>query len=342
MSKKQRFFWILLTLFIGVIVFVYSFRKVNFKEFCRQIANTNYNWLLIAFLMIIFYYLTMTWILKILLRPTKVSFWGLIRTPLMEQFGNGITPFSVGGQPMQILGLQQAGVSVGEGSSVSLMKFVIYQGMIVVTFLICLVFGYQYVADHMLAMTSLVIFGIIIHVLVLLGLIFIMFFPPITEKLANIALIPFRWFLSDEQVNEISLKLDQKILEFHAVSHKLASDPKKLFEASCLTLIQLLVYYLIPYFILRAVGAENANAIFIVALNVILTLAISIFPVPGGAGGAEIGFSLLFSSFLANHTVTIFAMLVWRLMTYYFGIFAGLLAYNIIPNQLDEKNHVDN
>ncbi|EJO03823.1 hypothetical protein ATX43_03540 [Oenococcus oeni] len=342
MNTKQRVFWMFFTLFIGALAFIYSFHKVNIREFREQISQTNYGWLLVAFVLIIFYYLSMAWILKILLEPTKVSFWGILRTPFMEQFGNGITPFSVGGQPMQILGLRQAGVSLGEGSSVSLMKFVIYQSMIVIAFFICLLFGYQYVANHMLAMTSLVVFGIFIHALVLLVLIFIMFFPPITEKIANIVLIPFHWFLTDQQVDGIDRKLNQKIIEFHDVSKKLANDPKKLIKVSLVTLIQLFVYYLIPYFILLAVGADNADPMFIVVLNVILTLAISIFPVPGGTGGAEIGFSLLFSSFLPNHTVTIFAMLVWRIITYYFGIFAGLIAYNVIPNQLDEKDHVEN
>ncbi|MFT8470524.1 lysylphosphatidylglycerol synthase transmembrane domain-containing protein [Oenococcus sp.] len=342
MTTRQRIFWILFTLFIGAVVFIYSFHQVNLKQFCQQISKTNYGWLLFAFVLVIFYYLTMAWILKVLIAPHKASLWGIMRTPWMEQFGNGITPFSVGGQPMQILGLRQAGISVGEGTSVSLMKFVIYQGMIVVAFLICLLFGYQYVANHMLSMTSLVIFGIAIHVLVLLGLIFIMFFPPITEKIANLVLAPFHWFLSEQQTADIAKKLDQRILEFHEVSNKLAKNPRKLFAASLLTLLQLFIYYAIPYFILLAVGAHNADFIFIVALNVILTLAISIFPVPGGSGGAEIGFSLLFSSFLANHTVTIFAMLIWRILTYYFGIFAGLIAYNLVPSHYDGKNNVEN
>ncbi|WP_439425886.1 YbhN family protein [Oenococcus alcoholitolerans] len=340
MTKKQKFFWLLFTLFIGAVVFIYSFNDVDFREFSGLFKQTNYFWLILALLLIIFYYFSMSWTLDILLgKDNKASAWGLIRIPFMEQFGNGITPFSFGGQPLQILGLNQAGIPVGQASSISLMKFVIYQGMIVVAFLICLIFGYQYVADHMLSMTGLVIFGLVIHILVLLALISIMFFPPVTKKIADLCLKPFSFFLSDDQITSIRKKLDDKIVEFHDVSEQLLSNPKKILAASLVTLLQLFLFYSIPYFILLAVHADNADFMFIIALNVILTLAISIFPVPGGSGGAEAGFALLFSSFLSNHTVTIFAMLLWRIITYYFGIFAGLIAYNVLPNNRHGKNN---
>ena len=52
--------------------------------------------------------------------------------------------------------------------------------------------------------------------------------------------------------------------------------------------------------------------------------------ITGGVGGAELSFQLLFSPFVENSATLILVILIWRLITYYFGIFAGIIAY-IIP-----------
>ncbi len=63
-------------------------------------------------------------------------------------------------------------------------------------------------------------------------------------------------------------------------------------------------------------------------------MIISLFPIPGGAGGAEYSFSVLFSSFIGANSKLVLAMLLWRLLTYYFGMFAGMFALVIKPDKV--------
>ncbi len=51
-------------------------------------------------------------------------------------------------------------------------------------------------------------------------------------------------------------------------------------------------------------------------------MIISLFAIPGRAGGAEYTLSVLFASFIHSNTKLVLAMILWRLLTYYFGMFA--------------------
>ncbi|SUP52137.1 Uncharacterised protein [Weissella viridescens] len=52
----------------------------------------------------------------------QITWRDAIRVPLVEQLGNGITPFAAGGQPMQLVALAQSGIDVGRGGSILTMK----------------------------------------------------------------------------------------------------------------------------------------------------------------------------------------------------------------------------
>jgi uncharacterized protein (TIRG00374 family) len=163
-----------------------------------------------------------------------------------------------------------------------------------------------------------------------------MFSPKTTEWMAKIVTKPLKFVMKEEKVLDIQKNLFDKIDEFHTVSKKLFTQKKVLLKASLITLVQLFLFYSIPFFVLKAFHVEDVSFWFVIALNVILTMAVSIFPIPGGSGGAEYGFKLLFAKFIQWPAQLVLAMFIWRILTYYLGLFAGIIAYNFIPN--NDKN----
>ncbi|WP_369347179.1 flippase-like domain-containing protein [Amylolactobacillus amylophilus] len=86
-----------------------------------------------------------------------------------------------------------------------------------------------------------------------------------------------------------------------------------------------MAFYSVPYFILLAVGVQ-ANYFEVLILNVMITMIISIVPIPGGTGGAELSFKSLFAMFLTNQSSMVLAMFLWRFVTYFLGMILGLIA----------------
>lgn len=108
----------------------------------------------------------------------------------------------------------------------------------------------------------------------------------------------------------------------------------KMARVCVVTLLQLFFYYMIPYFIMLALGVHGMNLIMVVSLHVLIFMIISLFPIPGGAGGAEYSFSVLFASFIGSGSKLVLAMILWRLLTYYFGMFAGMVALVVKPDKI--------
>lgn len=329
MTKKNSIVFVLM-LVLGVIIFWWSFRDVSWEQFAHSMSNANWGWLALAVLAMIIYLVLEAVVVKIFVDDIheKISWRDALRVPLVEQLGNGITPFAAGGQPMQMVALAQSGIDVGRAGSILTMKFIIYQGMIVVNFLIALVIGYQYLTETIHSWTVVLFLGFLVHLFVIIALLMVMYWPKATDWLVQTFTKMVRP-ISEKKANQWQNVLEEKVANFHQESDMMRKNYMPVLKAMTVTFVQLMAFYLIPYFILLGLGAHHVDLLLVMALNVLIVMVISLFPIPGGAGGAEIGFSVLFAQFLPSHAQLVIAMILWRLITYYFGMFAGIFAFNI-------------
>lgn len=321
---------------LGIGIIIYSIKDIDVSLLIRDFMTLKFGWLLVALGCILLYLAIEGVITKLLMKDTpSFSFKDAFRVPLVEQLFNGITPFSSGGQPGQLFIMLQTGVDGGKASSILLMKFVVYQAMIVVNFFVSLLIGFSYVAEKMKLLALLIGFGFVIHLLVILGLLMIMYVPKVTKKMVYWGVYPLKWFLNAKRYEQINNTLSQKVDNLYLESVKLSHQPKLILKIAGLTFIQLLFYYLIPYFIMLAMGYHGINVIMITSLHVMIVMIISLFPIPGGSGGAELSFSSLFSSYISSNTKLVLAMILWRILTYYLGMILGVIALVIKPDRID-------
>lgn len=340
MSRKN---WLVLSLMLlaGVGIFAYSLRDINLHQVAHDLGRMNWAWFALAVVCIILYLALEGVVMKIFMvdRYPDFTWKDALRLPLIEQLFNGITPFSTGGQPAQLVALLQSGVEGGRASSVLLMKFVVFQAMVVINFIVSLVIGFHYIETKLHALSLLVVFGFLIHLGVIVALLLVMYWYQFTKRAANLLLKPMRWVMKAERYARLDQALNDKIDTFYAESLKIKREYGKLAKVCLVTILQLLFYYAIPYFIMRALGVTGLNLVMIIALNVLIFMIISLFPIPGGTGGAEYSFAVLFTSFIHSNAKLVLAMLLWRVLTYYFGMFAGMVALVIKPDRVQASDN---
>ena len=339
MSKKNKLA-LLLMILIGVGIFFYSVQGISYHDLVGDIMHLNWWWIAVAVLCMALSIVCEGFVVKELLKrqfPTY-SFKDSLRIPLIEALFNGITPFASGGQPAQLFALLQSGVDAGRATSILLMKFVVYQSMIVLNFIVCLFLGFHLIADKLHVMGLLLIFGFLIHLTVILGLLLIMYWYGFTKKMTNLCLRPFKRLLAPERYEKYDKLLNEKIDNFYRESLQLKANYRLLFKVSLITLIQLFFYYIIPFFILLALRVEHAELLTVMTLHVLIVMVISLFPIPGGAGGAEYSFSLIFSTFVNSGSKLVLAMIIWRIITYYLGMFGGMVALVIKPDKYSKQD----
>lgn len=338
MSRKN---WLVLILMViaGCGIFAYSMRDQNLHLIMTELTRMNWGWFLVAVICICLYMGLEGVVGKLFLTNRYPSFtWkDALRLPPIEQLFNGITPFSTGGQPAQLVALLQSGVEGGMASSVLLMKFVVFQSMIVISFLVSLLIGFHYIAEKLQALSLLVILGFIVHLSVIVALLLVMYWHGFTKRSANLLIKPASWFMKPQNYQRMSQKLNEKIDTFYQESVKMKSEYGKLTQVSVVTIAQLFFYYAIPYFIMLALGIHGINFVMVMSLHVLIFMIISLFPIPGGTGGAEYSFAVLFSSFMHSSSKLVLAMILWRILTYYFCMFAGMVCVVLKPDRVKQE-----
>jgi len=121
MSRRNK--WVLtLMLLLGIAIFAFSLRDIKFSVLVNDFVHINFWWFGVAILCMVLYLGLEALIVKVFIsdRIEGFTFKDALRIPMVEQLFNGITPFSSGGQPAQLIALMQTGVDAGKASSVLL------------------------------------------------------------------------------------------------------------------------------------------------------------------------------------------------------------------------------
>ncbi|WP_390410388.1 lysylphosphatidylglycerol synthase transmembrane domain-containing protein [Lacticaseibacillus jixiensis] len=336
MNKKNQFA-VFVMVAIGVAIFAFEMKDLDVRQVWHTLNHMQLQWLVVALAVMLASWLVESVVVKTFVEHPgeHLPFRSAMRVPLIEQLFNNITPFASGGQPAQLVALMQSGVEGGRASSVLLMKFVVYQFMVLINFVLTIIVGFRRVATHFQPLAWLIVFGLVIHVVVIIGLLLVMYQYRFTKRLVQLAVKACGWFIGRVRMQKWQLKMDHKIDTFYAESLHLKQEKQKVLRAAGLTLIQLVLYYSVPYFVLLSFGLGHVDLVTVMVSHVMIVMIVSLFPIPGGTGGAELTFKTLFAHFVATPAQLVLAMLLWRLLTYYLGIVCGILALAVPAKRMD-------
>lgn len=142
--KKIKFRSIIILL-ITIFLFWYIL-KDNFVKSIDLIASSNKWLILLSILAYIVYFIIEAYLLKLLIDKSckKYPFKKVIELNIMTKFFNGITPFSLGGQPLQVYELSKNKVPVTKSILVIVENFIILQITMSVMIILSLIFGYMF------------------------------------------------------------------------------------------------------------------------------------------------------------------------------------------------------
>lgn len=251
-----------------------------------------------------------------------------IKTSFLGKFYDGITPFSTGGQPMQIYYMTTKGVSGAESSAIVLIR---YFGSIfgftfigAVYMILGVVFG---VLDGVSGSTLLMVagwIGLTVNLIVPVFLAFFVFFPRFARALTQ-CFINAGAKLHIVKNKERAMAKALKTVEDFISSFKIIIKKPLLlvlFIACCLA--ENFLTFSVPYFAMEALSCNVDGMFFtVMALNVFTTFGVSFIPTPGNSGVVE-GMGVLAFSVAAG-TALAWCVLIWRFAVYYVYILIGMI-----------------
>ncbi len=254
------------------------------------------------------------------------------RLLLMTQFFNAVTPFATGGQPFQVYYLKKDGIELADGTTIIVQNFIVYQMALV--FLGILAVGLNYFFHIFKAnalLKHLTLLGFMINVIVVLGLFVIIFAKKFNDRMIRFILnkINKMHFINAEKKERIMMKVEDTTRRFYKGGASLVKNKKLFLSTIALNFFGLILLYLVPLFVLYAMGDyTSVHPLVCIASSAYVMLIGAFVPIPGGTGGLEYSYIEFFGNFVGGGKLRA-SMLLWRFVTYYFGMFLGAFALNM-------------
>lgn len=315
-----------LILIVITILVLYLSLKNDYIEIINTIKNMNLLLFLLAIIVFILYVFIKSIIMKIVVNNFKKDYTlkKSFRMGLETNFFHAITPFATGGQPYEIYRLNKDGISVINAANISIQNFIIYQTALVLLGIFAVTYNYIFkLYPDITLLKDLVLIGFIINFLVIVVLFSITYFKKGNKVVINFIINILSKLKIIKNKEEKINQFEKYLSDFNDGAKILLKNKKKFIMLILLQLLSLSLLYLVPYFIIKGVGL-NISIVNVIVTSAYVMLIGAFVPIPGGTGGLEYGFISFYGNFITGPKINAI-MLIWRFVTYYFGMILGAI-----------------
>ncbi len=294
-------------------------------------------WLVGGFVIYVLFMLVQTLMYYVLIKDiTGKKRMGLAYdVAVVGKYYDNVTPFAAGGQPMQIVRLVQNGVSIGTSTSIPIIKLLINSSISVILTIVFFIFGVPKIPmstplNDML-LTLLIIFAVIGLVITIIVVVFTFLMGTgglfTRSFISGILRIGYKLKLV-KNYRETFQKFLNQVAEYKVSFRFIWKNKKTLLKMVVLSIFECLTYAIMPYFVVQAfAGTIDIEPMLFLVICIsqyyICAMASSFIPLPGGTGMMEISFIFLFGVIVGNNVV--WALLAWRIISYYLIIAHGFV-----------------
>ena len=326
-QKKRQRLTLLLTILINLLIVGY----IALKEFRGDAANAQFislsavRWPFIVLGVLCFvlavYMEYVKYCKMILATEGRDDRRSAFECAVLGKYYDNVTPFGAGGQPFQILYLRRRGYSAGNCAAIPVAGFMMLQ------FAFVLVAAVVFIANRDVISVAPAIrytayLGLVMYAALPLAIVFFAFFPRgvrsvvgrVTGFLGQLGILKD----SEKTAAGVLGSLDEYVVSLKVMKKR----PHFLAKLLFFSIVYQVAILSVPFFMLCAFGgSQDWWTVF--SLVVYIYAAITIIPTPGNAGAAEGSFYAVFSSLEGGFLF--WAMIVWRLIVYYFWLLLGII-----------------
>lgn len=317
----------IIVLFIMIILVLYFTLKDDFKGIILAISNVNifiFVFCIILFLLSLFFK-SISFLIFIKEYNKEYTLKDSFSITLISQFLNGITPFQSGGQPFEIYLLKKRNIRITDSTNALLKDFISFQIALILIGIFSIIINFN---TNMIKSNNYLVFIILAGFIINFSVLLFLFLLSSAKKSGiKISYKIIDFIFKFKIVNKFNFnkeKLKDSINHFYNTSKTLRENKYKLCLATINNLIYLILLYIIPLFIFKALGYENISILNSIVATSFVMLIGNFMPVPGATGGIEFGFVKLFKSFI-HGTILSTAMLLWRTVTYFLAMIIGAI-----------------
>ena len=327
-SKKKKIISVIF-FFVNILIIVGILSYNLFSEDIAKLTlvdniNTLYFVLCIA-LIILVLVLDVAIVTALVFKSIKkFKPWLSFKSFIQMRYYDNITPMSVGGQSFMISYLVNRGVPGSKALSIPMKKFILQQ---LSWSVICLCGLIASIAMPSVEIPAAVYVFATIGFIINFGLIMFLFFGSTSKRMVlAVAVFGLNLLKKMHIVKNYDKWLDKCkkfVSEYQQTMKEFSKSKFEFVTLAFVNLVKNLLYFSIPFLICCIFTTPDINLFWqVFVYTVIIELASSCCPLPGGSGMNEITFNVLFALILEGNVF--WALLIWRFASYYMWLILGL------------------
>lgn len=267
------------------------------------------------------------------------------KTNFIGRYYDAVTPFSTGGQPMQIYYLNTKGISGGSSSAIVLIRYIFsIMCWIILGGALMIAGSAKGVLDDVSGGNLLKIagwIGIGVNLIVPAFVILFLVMPKLMTKM-TVGIVKLGHKIKIvKDIDKTTARATKTVNDFKSAFKQMATNPLMFVVLLLVCFSESALTFSIPYFVMKAFSCQvDGMALAVMSLNTFAIFGVSFVPTPGNSGVMEGMGALAFS--VAAGQALIWSVITWRFAVFYIYIIIGLIitVYDIIKKNVKNKKGV--
>lgn len=330
----RSIFLLSLTIFL-----FYYILKDNFTESINLLLESNKLFILLGIIVLFVAFIIDSYIFKLLINRHKkdYSFKKSMELSIVTRFFNGITPFSLGGQPLQVYELSRNDVKVTDGILVVSEMFIVHEITLMIITSLAIIFKYILRLTPHSFLWFLTFIGLVVNFSILLITIFISVKINTAKKVGKLIIILLNKIHIIRDKEEAIKTFNNKCSDYSKGFKDLFNNKNLIAKCVALNIVNLLLFFSISYFAILSIDPRvDVNLLFTLVLSILIYVSATFIPIPGGSIGAEYAYANYFWLILPDNIV-VTSLVLWRFISYYLPMIIGGIIFNIVDNKRSLK-----
>jgi len=327
--KKKVLGLVYIVVTLAITLGICLFTTEDFTPLIDVIQNIDWWWLLggLGCMIVYFVFEAMPQYIIYKNHGYSLPFLQSVKVGLIGLYYSGITPSATGGQPMQIYYLSKLDLPVGVSSFISVLKLIFFQGTMTVFCFAGYLVKMDYINEHYYVARYFMYLGLAINVILIAGVMVLLYKPSILFRFVKVLMRFIAKFIGRKAV-KLRRKTMIELEGFYRSYKESKKDFRDAMAVLACSVIQIISYLSVSFFIYHAFGMSGENFITLFAIQAMVVCAVSFFPLPGSAGAQELGYGSFFMPIFGDHAIFP-AMILWRILSSYLAIISGAVMVTV-------------
>lgn len=300
-KMKEMLIGLCLVALLAWVTFHFLFKKHSMEILQETFVKADIRYVMLGFLCMLVFISCEAANIRLLMRTfqKKVPVRRSLSYASAGFYFSAITPSATGGQPMQLYYMVRDGFGFAQSSFTLLTMAAVYQMTVLIYGSFMVAANFSFVMAQGTLIRWLLVFGILVNGICSCSILLII----LNSLLAERAAMGLVRILSGLRIirnrKKMERKVERLIDEYSRGGAYIRQYPFVIARLFLRVFIQLSALFLVPYFSGLALGISVSPGGFL-AMQAVLSLAVTAVPLPGSVGASEGSFMALYSSVLGT------------------------------------------